>query len=294
MDTKSLASMDDITNEFPVGLISPNRTVLNFIKEGILLPKISGHTKNALYPRENVMRVSLLGKIGLVGKGHKPLYKDLRLTLWLAGFEVKGIVSDLKKIALENSSLGKVAINSIVEGRNTMKRAEIKNVFGEDWYQKFQAHGMDEDLETLEDVTDGLTSLLPPIDAEEDRTQSYDLLNAYPSTYGDIDILGLIPILLDGKRTSIPNATAFLDGLEADQVKIVGKVTAILLGFMVPVPVILMSSNEGKGHVDTAITLTVSLLAGLSTMFGWDFIQNVIAFALKDSYLDDTRKVTKK
>lgn len=289
-----MVNMQSMAKEFPVGVKDSSQTILRFIKEGILLPKMRGHIRNALYPSENVTRLAILTQLGLIGENLKTPYKDLRLTLWLAGFEVKGIVSDLKKIVLENSSLGKVALNSIVEGHNTMKRAEIKKVFGEDWYQKFQLHGMDEDLETLEDFTDGLTSLLPPIDAEEDRTQSYDLPNAYPSTYGDIDILGLIPILLDGKRTSIPNATAFLDGLEADQVKIVGKITGILLGFMVPVPVILMSSNEGKGNVETAITLTVSLLAGLSTMFGWDFIQKTLTFASKDTYLDETKKVTKK
>ena len=289
-----MVNMQSMAKEFPVGVKDSSQTILRFIKEGILLPKMRGHIRNALYPSENVTRLAILTQLGLLGENLKTPYKDLRLTLWLAGFEVKGIVSDLKKIVLENSSLGKVALNSIVEGHNTMKRAEIKKVFGEDWYQKFQLHGMDEDLETLEDFTDGLTSLLPPIDAEEDRTQSYDLPNAYPSTYGDIDILGLIPILLDGKRTSIPNATAFLDGLEADQVKIVGKITGILLGFMVPVPVILMSSNEGKGNVETAITLTVSLLAGLSTMFGWDFIQKTLTFASKDTYLDETKKVTKK
>ena len=142
-----MVNMQSMAKEFPVGVKDSSQTILRFIKEGILLPKMRGHIRNALYPSENVTRLAILTQLGLIGENLKTPYKDLRLTLWLAGFEVKGIVSDLKKIVLENSSLGKVALNSIVEGHNTMKRAEIKKVFGEDWYQKFQLHGMDEDLD---------------------------------------------------------------------------------------------------------------------------------------------------
>ena len=283
----NLVTMQDMSK------ILPTYNIQRWIRETILLPKVSGEIRNALYPRENIARLETLQKLGIIASGEKPSYENLRVTLWLAGFKVERIASDVKKIVAGKSHTSFGAVMDIVANRNKMKADFIKQTFGEENYQRFQNLGMDSDHETVDDFMEDLTSIMPVIDEEEDRTDSYHI-NPESKTFGDINFMELIPALVKAIPTSPEHLMAFIDSLDADEMIVLGKVTTITLGFVAPTSIALMTSKKGIEMVETVMFVCAGMLTSFSRLFGWDYINAVLSHATRDSYVDDVEKVVGK
>jgi hypothetical protein len=92
---------------------NPNLTIQRWISEGILLPKVSGHIRDARYPVENRIRIQCLKDMGVVAKGKKYPYSTLRLTLWVSGIYSEGLRRDL--------------ITSLYRGESQLKKLYVKD-----------------------------------------------------------------------------------------------------------------------------------------------------------------------
>lgn len=296
-------TMQDMTSVFPIEITNPSQNIERWIKEGILLPKTSGHIRDASYPGENLARLHLLLKLRFIQPGYKPRYNQLRLVLWIAGFEVAGIKADLQNILVSSTKNNQIGIRNLLQLENLNLTNTLKKGFGEDNFQRLTKIGMLSNPQSLEDFIEDITSFIPPIDTMEDRTITVpthsffppidameDTTNTFPSiitTFGDINLLSLVQSLFTKTSPNVDDIIRLLNEVDSSQLGVIRYITYLVLSLINPVPPSLLVDNSGIKTVETLITLVFSLLQRFTLIIPLDFLLQVLSFADTDSWLKD-------
>lgn len=244
-------SMQDMTTLIAREFKDASQTINNWIKENILLPKISGTIRDALYPAENHTRILVLKTSGLIQAGKKVSYLTLRLVLWLNGFSVPvkkdllvltgGTVQSLKKNIrfIDNPALN----NELLDLSLVPIHPLITSTLQEDEEIQDLPHV------SFESFVDNLGMVFPSPNPDEDKTKTYKL-DSRPQQLGDVDTLRVMQNLMTlfGSRLKLDeDVSTLVQGLSDEAVGEMGKQIGVLLHmFTLPFSVY-FETESGKG-----------------------------------------------
>jgi len=298
----SLVTMQDMTTLFPHGYNNPSLNVDRWIKEGILLPKVTGHIRNALYPYDNIPRLHFLKDLGLLNPHNKPRYAGLRLTLWLKGFslESKLIKEDVKEALMAVAKEGLANSNDLLVKDEKIANG-LSKLFGVDKEAVRKSSLLNED--SLDQVVEEMASRLPPINEAEDRTGTAyvaGMENGKPqevirashdqqaTTFGDIEPQALIAMVRVALSLKFEDLIASLEVIETQNAfPLVGLLVASLLATFHPKPYVLPNANPKLVNVFIYVALTVLNLVftlGEKTL-GQGWVEGFIRYSLHDNWL---------
>lgn len=282
----------------------------HWIREGILLPKASGERRNAVYPFENIQRLTTLEEAGLLRVGVRPRYAGLRLTLWLKGFslESKLIKEDVKEALMAVAKEG-LANSSDILAKDEKIVNGFSKLFGVDKKDIRKSTLLNEDI--VDQVVEEMASRLPPINEAEDRTQSdyvSGMRNGEPqevirashekrmTTLGDIEPQAVMEGIQSMLSLKLEDLIASLDVMENQSTfPLVGLIVASMLATFHPKPYVLPNTNPKL--VNVFIYVAVANLTVLFTLagetLGEDWFQGLVRYSLSDNWLAEASEALK-
>ena len=291
----------------------------HWIREGILLPKASGERRNAVYPFENIQRLTTLEEAGLLRVGVRPRYAGLRLTLWLKGFslESKLIKEDVKEALMAVAKEG-LANSSDILAKDEKIVNGFSKLFGVDKEAVRKKRFLNED--TINIGIENLASKLPAIGEAEDTTNPYHFSESYSlkaKAMGSTNTREVIPLIADRTITEVgeiepqeimamvkdyqwltfEDLIAFVDVIETQQAfRLVGLNVTHMLSLLHPKPYVLPNTNPKLFNfavysVIAGITISLTKAEQLK---GVGFIQGLLQRTGKDERLAEALKMAGK
>jgi hypothetical protein len=240
---------------------NPAKTIQRWIGEDVLLPKMSGTIRDALYPVENHARILLLKSSGLIQAGKKPNYRTLRLVLWLNGFPVP-VQEDLASLTGEaTQSLKKYGHLMMKPSLNdvSLDFSLVPNIHPQ-IASALKEEGLNLTHVPFESFVDNLGVVFPSPNPEEDKTDSRNL-SPYPMQYGDVDIIQFVQNLFSlffAHLKLSDDTSALVKGLNEQAVRESGRQIGVVLRlFNLPLT-IYFETEAGKSLLSFAINLFFS------------------------------------